>query len=355
MPFNIDLIGRYAQINGLVENSKITSVYNCLTRNSKGRCGFEQDRVIDEAVNNIDEFLRYSQVAQQYGFKVIYLINSLRTVSDKEFNRIEKRLRKLIIRLIENGIIDIRVASPLIIDYLINSFPIVKVHCSTSMEYKSIREYDNLLSLYNNIIDIVPSWDMNRNFPFLKSFATRHPQVNIEMMANEGCIHGCPFRYYHSVADVRLQGNNSRFAVFFKEGCKHIFSHDFWYNICMSNIIYPWQIPEYNKIGIYHFKLVGRNSPFLSDGRYVDTYLHYLQGIDNIDSLMDLEFSEFNNFIYLSDYLSHIKVRDVIDLLPDIKHFSKAPFVCFVSCGSECNYCEQLSRKLNEKYPMGGN
>lgn len=353
MPLDIALINKAATINRVVQKSTISTMYNCLPFNADGKSGFEQNRMIDTRIRNLDEFLRYVEAVQNKGITFVYLMNSLRKMSYQEFYKNEKRLRLFLKTLLSNGISCIRVASPLLIDYLMCNFPEVNVLCSTSQEYYSIKQYRNLLSSYKNIKQIIPSWEKNRNFSFLESFVELFPETDIELMVNEGCISGCPFRLHHSLIDPESsKSKNTRFSHFFTDECSRIMDQNFWLAVSMLNVIYPWQIDTYYNLGINHFKLVGRNSSKFYDGSYIEIYECYLKGIDDVNQILDKPVFLFNNNFCNSRLSPSYTVRDLMPLLPDIEYFSKTRPRCEDLCGTKCTKCYECAEVLEKTYPQ---
>ena len=352
MPFDSSLIEKAVSINQHVSKSRIATMYNCLPFNAKGKSGFEQNRMTDSRVENLDEFLRLVELVQKKDISFVYLMNSLRTISYRSFYRNERKFRKFVQTLLSNGITGIRAASPLLIDYLQCNFPKIQIFCSTSQEYHSIRQYRNLICAYPNIIEVIPSWDENRNFEFLESFVQSFPSMSIELMVNEGCVSGCPFRLHHSLVDPdSRKRKNTRFLHFFTDECSKIIDRNFWLRISMLNVIYPWQIETYNEIGINHFKLVGRNSLLFHDGSYLDIYESYLKGVDDVNLIIDQPIFMFNNNFCNSHILPKYTVRELISLLPNIKYFQTAKPRCGDHCGVHCRVCYDCAQKIQDIYP----
>lgn len=352
MPFDGVHIKQIAQINNEVKKSRIQYMYNTLTRNSRDLSGFEQTRVSHEKIQCIEDMLPFIEQVQNLGMEFIYLLNSPNVITEEEFLRNEKKLRRILDILVSEGVKDIRVASPFLIDYLAHEYPQMAIRCSTSQEYFSVKQYRNLLFLYPQIVEIVPSWEQNRNFRFLETLKKKE-NITIELMVNEGCLAGCPFRIYHSMfTPSDISGSYLRFSSFFKSGCEKNFYHNMWKSICMSNIIYPWQIHAYNSIDIWNFKLVGRNTRTFKNGKYIDIYRKYLLGIDDVSFIDDVPISIFSNYILGHPVMKHITVKDVKHLLPDISYFQNTKNNCFTDCGNTCHYCDELAKDLQEKYPI---
>ena len=352
MPFSFGHISRIAQINEEVTRSRIQYMYNTLTRNAIDTCGFEQTRVVDARINCIEDMLPFIEHVHKLGMDFIFLLNSPRVMAEEEFLVNEKKLRRILETLMREGVYDIRVCSPLLIDFIAHEYPQISIRCSTSQEYFSIKQYRSLTFLYPQIVEVVPSWEQNRNFRFLSSLC-QNENFTIELMVNEGCLSGCPFRIYHSMFEPgQMNCHYSRFTSFFKSGCEKNFYHDMWKSICMSNIIYPWQITAYNEIGIHNFKLVGRNTSAFRNGKYINIYHAYLLGVEDIHFIEDAPISIFSNYLMNHPLLEGITVSDVRYMLPDIEFFRKGEIVCTSDCGATCHYCETLAEGLQEKFPI---
>lgn len=352
MPFNLVHINQIAHINSEVARSQIRYMYNTLTRNSVDVCGFEQTRVIDERIGCIEDMLPFIEQVHKLGMDFIFLLNSPRVMDEEEFLVNEKKLRKILEVLMREGVYDIRVCSPLLIDFLAHEYPQISIRCSTSQEYFSVKQYQSLAFLYPQIVEVVPSWEQNRNFRFLSSLR-QTGNLTVELMVNEGCLPGCPFRTYHSLFEPsQANCDYPRFTSFFKSGCEKNFYHNLWKSICMSNIIYPWQITAYNEIGIHNFKLVGRNTSTFRNGKYINIYRNYLLGVEDISFIEDVPISIFSNYLMNHPLLNGITVSDVRHMLPDIEFFRRGTTVCASDCGTTCRYCVTLAEKLQKKFPI---
>lgn len=345
MPFDMGQLDMLAAINKEVDKSKITCVYNALPINAVDLCGYEQARVRNSKINSFEDMLPLIEHAKELGFHFVYLINSPDTFDGEEFEQNKEKLNSLCEKLLKYGVGDVRVASTYLIEYLQKHYPEIKVRCSTSMEYTSLKQYNNLLKMYDNIIEVVPSWEETRNFRLLENFHKLHPEIIVEMMVNEGCLAGCPFRMYHSL----MKGHKYENETFFKRQCDKEIYENLGRTVFMSNIILPWHISAYEKYGINHFKLVGRNAPpeFLK-GAYGDVYRDYLLAVDDVKNVWEKPFFEFNHYVLTNPHYKEVKVKDVYDYLPDISYFENKKTNCHDECGAGCTYCEVQSQKLNE-------
>ena len=95
------------------------------------------------------------------------------------------------------GVNKLRVASAQLMTYIGKHYPDFQVLASTSLEYKTIWEYQNFIQFHPDVTQIVPSHDVNTNFLLLKNLRKRYPNMEIELMVNEGCLQECPNRNLH--------------------------------------------------------------------------------------------------------------------------------------------------------------
>lgn len=357
-------IDKIIKLNSELKKSKITSVYNCFPLSFENKCGFEQVRVWGYPnINNEDDFFRYVKTAQDAGIEFIYLLNSPNSMTPVEFFINSSKINSFIENLLHHNIKIVRVTNTQLIDYITQNYPEIEIRTSTSQEYCSIRQYKHLFNQFPNITEIVPSWDLNKNFLFLKSFKKSFDK-KIELMVNEGCLPGCPFRNHHNSGltrnsdDVHLLSRiPTRFVIPFRQMCEKLFFADTWLHVMQSNVIYPWEIETYvSKYNITKFKLVGRNATKhdLRNGKYFDIYEFYLKGIEDYDYIANMEFRKFNHYICENNTHPNfnLTIAEIKEYLPDITYFEKNGHKCTSICGVECRYCHSLADKIREVYPF---
>lgn len=357
MPFNNNDIDLIAKINDSHKESKINMLYNCLPINATDWSGFEQFRATDFRINTLEDLIAIVKHAKSLGMDFTYLMNTINTPIPNEFRRREREIKTFLERLLENDIMNLRVSNTMIADYIICNYPEFKVHSSTSQEYYSLKQYTNFFHHFPTIKSVVPSWDVNKNFEFISNFKKKFPDIVMELMVNEGCMGGCPFRRDHHSIEI-AKGKEiykDRFDYFFSIACGTLYHKDKTMNLCLNNIIYPWDIATYNKYGIYNFKLVGRNSPdFLRSSKYIERFNTYLDGIENIESIYDVSLIEFNHYTIFNTQLKDIKVCDIIEYLPKLNYFEKNGKNCANACGVTCNYCYDCAEKIKSEFYRRG-
>ena len=353
MAFTQEHIDKIFEINKKVEKSYINTVYFSLPTNSIDYTGFEQDRYVWEFETDFNYWKPLIEQSLHYGANFIYILNSPNVYNygnEKLESNLEK-LDKLIDNLRSLGCNKLRVSNPQLMGYLNKYYSDIELYLSTSMEIKNVKEYTNLFYLFKNIKEFVPSWDLNKNFRFLENIQKKFPNIKVELMVNEGCIPACPFRFIHNNWNSPIIDKRKfKFyysTKFYISNCSKIRDKNIYYYFCNSNIIYPWEIQEYSKIGINKFKLIGRNSPAFNTGEYIKFYELYLKGIDNIKNIENTLIRYFNHYIEENaEY--NFTIKDLKPYLPNINHFKKRGQTCSENCGITCNYCLKCAKNMQK-------
>ena len=353
MPINKEHINKLLDINNKIEKSKITEVYFALPVNSPDFTGFEQGRYILNNNVGFNYFKQFIEYLTERGFDFIYLLNSPQ-IYNPDFENINeqlKRLDKLINNLRNLGCNKVRVCNPQLMGYLNENYPNIELYISTSIEFQSIKQYMNLFLMFDNISEFVPSWDLNRNFKFLLNIKKKVPNIKIELMVNEGCLPSCPLRNVHNISVMEKNGdeisNNFFSSDFLLYKCSERVCNNLFFYLCNCNIIYPWEIEEYSKIGINKFKFVGRNNHLYTNGQYLDVYFYYLTGIDNIKKIKNIPIKIFNHYIIENKEIN-LLIKDIKNYLPQTKYFKIYGHLCASRCGVECRYCYKCAKKIQK-------
>lgn len=359
MPYKEEQIDKIKDINNQVIKSEITNMFFTLPMTCDLFTGFEGKRNLEIDKKDFGYWENIISYAINSGFDLIYLLNSPRMLmlDSPDFKDQLQKLDILLTKLKQIGCTKLRVTNPQLMFYLRNNYPDFTLYASTSLEYKTIKEYQNFLALHPTIKQIVPSHDINKNFKILKNLKKSFPELDIEIMLNEGCLGGCPQRLYHSAENLGVDINFNRdfylSNTIYSKLCSKLLNSAPFLHICKASNIYPWEVKEYNKLGIYKFKLVGRDIDSQTKDMLIDSYLTYLKGIDNYKNI---EEETFVSLIYhLFKYPHKYKIKDVKPYLPKIEHFKKKGHLCASVCGDECRYCydcaEKLEKHLNKIYP----
>ena len=355
MPYTIEDINKLLGINNQIARSKITSLYACVPRGCEVFTGFEQSR--NFAFDNTS--WTYWKILIEYvlnsGYDFIYLLNSPRpfNTGDINFTKQIEKLEFLLSELKKIGVNKLRVASGQLSSYIGKHYSYFQVLASTSLEYKTIWEYQNFIAFHPEVKQIVPSHDINKNFKLLSNLRIRYPKTEIELMVNEGCLQGCPNRMFHeyiSIDENEIVNNDiclsGHYATNF---CFSITDKYPIQSLVIGNHIFPWDIDEYAKIGINNFKLVGRDGYGNFDS-YLKNFTMYLKGIDDIKLIEYYLLSYFTHHLSHNPLLKQLYVKDYKKYLPKIGYFKKYGHLCASRCGVECRYCYKCAEKIQRVF-----
>ena len=355
MPYTTEDIDRILDINNQVEKSAITSLYACVPRGCELFTGFEQSRNFVFEHNDWEYWKNLIEYVLSKKCDFIYLLNSPRPldINNSKFNMYLEKLDNLLNELRKIGVKKLRVAAPQLLTYIGRNYSDFDILASTSLEYKTIWEYQNFIAFHPEVKQIVPSHDVNKNFKLLSILRKKYPDTEIEIMVNEGCLQGCPHRDLHEMINIdkdKIINNDICLSVGYATSFCNPIVHKYpIHSLVIGNHIFPWDIEEYSKIGINNFKLVGRDG-YDNFESYIKSYTMYLKGIDDIKSIPDYSLSDFTHHINNNPMLKQLKVKDCQKYLPDIKHFIKYGHLCASKCGIECRYCYKCAEKIQKVF-----
>ena len=355
MPYTIEDIDKLLDINNQVGKSAITSLYACVPRGCEVFTGFEQSRNFAFDNANWEYWKKLIEHTLNKNCDFIYLLNSPRPlpIENPDFSKQLEKLEFLLTELRKIGVKKLRVASGQLMSYIGKHYDDFEVLASTSLEYKTIWEYQNFIAFHREVKQIVPSHDVNKNFKLLSILRKRYPDIEIELMVNEGCLQGCPNRMLHEYIsidehkmindDICLSGS---YATSF---CNPVIQKYPVASLVIGTHIFPWDIEEYAKIGITNFKLVGRDG-FENFENYINGYTMYLKGIDDVKLIDNYYITAFTHHLQNNNILNQLTVKEYKKYLPDIKHFIKKGHLCSSICGNECRYCYKCAERMQKAF-----
>ncbi len=351
MPYNKKLIDSLLDENNKLEKSRITSFYFSLPSSCNLFTVFEQQR--NDYVEYPDfsywkDLIKYSL---DKGVDFIYNLNNPKNIQieSADFQLELEKLDTLLNELKSTGVDKLRVANHKLISYLNGNYKHFKLYASTSFEYKLIKEYLHFMQIHPFIQQIVPSCDVNKNFELLKNLRKFNNQIDIEIIVNEGCVGGCAMRYDHSCEVLKNSALKNKFCeeLYSKLCADTVFENPLLY-LCKSPVIYPWEISEYNKIGIYNFKLAGREDFKRDMQKSINSYILYLRGVDNIKNIENESINSIIHHIANIKLFENFKIKDIKPLLPNVKHYVKSGHLCDSICGIDCKYCYKCAEKIKK-------
>ena len=180
--------------------------------------------------------------------------------------------------------------------------------------------------------------DDNKNFVFLQSLKKALHNVDLEIMVNENCIHGCCGRISHP---------QSHFCVWPCRKIKERIGVIPYF--IRTNIIYPWDLEYFSSIGVNSFKIV--SIPLRSKIENIEYLKNYLDcveyGIDNL-SAKDFFAGIFNLNIKELKIRNNIQLAELKKYLPQMEYFVKNGHRCADICNVSCKYCYDCIEKVKE-------
>ena len=362
MPLELKYIDDIIAINNNFSNSKITSFYFALPIQASDRSSFEQIRTENE-IPNFEFVMPLIKYAKKNKFEFIYLLNSVAGFSNiQEVHEEQKKALDILMdKLRATGSNKVRVTNFQVVSYLKKYHPDFQIYMSTSCEYTQIAQFKNMMKLFPFIKEFIPSYEINKDFHLLKNLRKEFPDTEIELIADEGCIMGCPFRKEHALtqrADLHQKklfpDENEKFEHFFiSKKCYDLTTslQQYIEYLCLSRIIFPWEIDYYGDMGYRHYKLVGRTVP--TNKMLLNYYYNYFNGIKNPHSIDNIPIRFFYfRYRYSRNLPVELLVKDIKKHLPDIRYFVKNGKDCHYKCGSECKYCynkaQQIIKHINK-------
>ena len=334
----------------MLKKSKITSLYFSLPSTCELFTVFEQYRnYFDEQSDFLywKDLIKYSL---DKGIDFIYNLNNPKNLQiyNQTFDLELEKLDVLLSHLKEIGVNKLRISNHKLLAYISRKYKYFTLYASTSFEFKLIKEYQHFIQIHPEVKQIVPSHDVNKNFHLLKNLVKK---TDVEIMVNEGCIGGCSLRYDHS-CEIMGKAVETKHPFlsngFYSELCGKTINKNPLLYLCKSQIIYPWEIEEYKRIGITKFKLAGREDFKRDMQKSVNSFLLYLKGVDNIKTIENEPINSIIHHVGGDRFFNQFKIKDIKPLLPDIKHFKKKGHLCVSNCGEECNYCPKCAEKIEK-------
>lgn len=337
MPFNYKLLDAMKEMNKRYKKSQIKTVYNNIPyplfsyfeENFQSVKGFNGD------IHSFGDFAKYVKYAKELGFNFVYILNSPRPFPEDTYKKFEKPLLELIDKIEELGCHEFKLANQQLVKILSDKKPHLKLSASTSFEFHNISQYENLFNTYPQIKSANISIDDNRNYTFLKNLKRKFPNINIEVMLNEPCHHGCPARICHA-------------STFFSTwDCRKLIEQigELRYHL-ESNVVYPWWLPYYQDIGINTFKLF--TFTFRADMKSVDFIDYFMYCIEYGAEYLNA-FQFFTGMYGMNfKFKNNTSMSEIIPYLPKMEHFVEYGHKCSTICRLDCNYCTSNLEKIKQ-------
>lgn len=218
-----------------------------------GRASFVLPKVDDERLKE------HISVAHGAGIKFLYTMNSA-TLNGKEYSqKFMDEVKKEIEKLVNLGVDGFIVALPLLIHLIKDEYPNIEVSVSSFSRVYNIREFEEYVNIGADTI--ILHEDDNRNFELLNALSKFINKVDIELIVNNSCLWGCPYRRAHDIISSITSNSEFNDSIWFEYPilfCATDVRNDLA-NIIRMRWIRPEDLKYYEEIGIDRFKIASRN------------------------------------------------------------------------------------------------
>lgn len=205
------------------------------------------------------------------GWTFDYNINTT-CMSNMEFTpEGHKNLIKYVESILELGVDSITVCMPTVMEIINKHFPGTKMKVSTYQKVDSVAMAQRFEELGADVIML--SEHVNRDFNLLSAIR-KNVSAKIALIANVGCIYGCPNMHSHanSGSHIAARGNKlSVFSEFYQANCL-LTKVSNPVEFVKSRWIRPEDVKAYDYIGIDMLKILERNSTSDALGERVKAY-----------------------------------------------------------------------------------
>lgn len=210
---------------------------------------------------SLEQLSTLVEVLRSGGIEFNYLFNTSLLGGNEHTHEGRRRIHEHINSLLDCGIRRFTVAVPFLAQFLRRHYPEIEIVASIVAGIQSASMAQRFLDL--GAIRMVVVQDVNRRLDILESLISMN--ASVELLVNSPCLHACPDRAYHanltsleamdSVA-MGYQKPHGEVATCLLQCRLDRFSDPA--EILRIPWIRPEDVPDYNAMGVTHFKLDGR-------------------------------------------------------------------------------------------------
>lgn len=325
---------------------------------SGGRASFVAPEITEA------EAADYIKAARGDGHSFNFLLNAS-CLDNREYRRDEfNKILKHIEWVTGTGADSVTVAIPYLLQIIKKHFPGLKVNVSSWARVESVRRAQFFEEMGADAI--VLSEEVNRDFRTLAAIR-RAVKCKLILIANPGCIYGCPRSYYH--ANVMTHGSQGGHESegFLVDHCYFSCTKDKIKNpveIIKIRWVRPEDVGEYEALGIDCLKIIDRYKTTEALLGYLKAYqTRHFEGnfIEFLNLPRKKAFLPANlKYILRNEYINVNKLMEFADITdyPVSDHIvldnTKIPanFInffkdndCATADCEACGYCEMIARQ----------
>jgi len=193
------------------------------------------------------------------GLKFNYLINSI-CLDNQELSRsMQRQLRELLDWLEDSSVDSVTLTLPYLSGFMKRNYPNFKLVVSTMAQIDTI---DKAKFWEEMGVDTITLYEVNvnRDLKLLESIR-KAVKCRLQLIANNGCLHNCPFTIYHSLlsshASQKSHISKGFILEFYRVMCSYMRLKD-PVNFLRADWIRPEDLSIYEDLGIDFIKIVNR-------------------------------------------------------------------------------------------------
>lgn len=288
--FRQSTIDRYVQLNEAYSDSRLLETYGSITVNNLMKSG----RSI-EGLPRVDfyELKQYVDYSRERGIGFNYTLNASFMNNDEFTREGISEILEFLMRLYEAGIRSLTVAMPSLIDIIRRSSYPFQIKASTICQITNANKAMEFKRM--GVERIVVDESINRNFVKLKQISNTFDGP-VEIIVNSICFIDCVYRIFHynQISADSITSENPISAHYFSNRCllRRFRNID---SLLKLSWVRPEDLIYYNNIGIYNFKIQGRQLIQTGDPvRMLECYFDR-KFCGNLMDLLDC-FSNINSF-----------------------------------------------------------
>ena len=328
--FQQSTIDKYAQLNKAYSDSRVLETYGSITVNNQMKSGRSLEGLPKIDFYDLKQYVNYSI---KKGIDFNYTLNPSFMNNDEFTYEGGAEILEFLMHLYEAGIRSLTVAMPSLIDIIRHSPYPFHIKASTICQITNANKAMEFKRM--GVKRIVVDESINRNFMELK-------QINsvfggsVEVIVNSICFMDCVYRIFHynQISADSITSENPVSTHYFSNRCllRRFRNID---SLLKLSWVRPEDIRFYNNVGIYNFKIQGRQ--LIQKGNPVRMLEHYFDRkfCGNLMDLLDC-FSNVNSFKIMLD---NQKLDGFLEPIASEK------INCPNNCES-CHYCKNYAEEI---------
>ena len=318
----------------------ITTYYGKLKEDVIG--GGRPSQLLPEVAR--DEVARQVELIHGTGAEFNYILNSA-CLGNREYQpEFRQQFFELLSWLVDIGTDMITVAIPYLIEIIKEHFPSLKISASVFCHIDNIQ----MASFYQKLgVDEITLIQSLNRLPAVLEVYRKHLKVDIQLIVNNACLFGCPYRRYHSNINSHSSQENYQFQKVKIDypvlNCTRIRLEN------PAEIIRaPWVRPEdvhyIEAIGIDKFKIAGRTKSTDWLIQVAKAYANRKSG-DNTASIIN--FPHGNGAIVqgLGENFPTVKINIDNRRLAGFFDFFRDKNCRTADC-EKCGYCDSIAQQV---------